>query len=236
MNALRDVTSTLSAKLKGKQYHNNLLGASLEELVRQATAKTLAFPDEDLNQQVADWSTAPTLRAARSPRARALDGGGRACRTLRTRRARLNGPARAPRRWFSPSTRRPAPCASPGCAPQPGRGLPPRRQRAPSSRRGFGCAAGALSAISRPASQDICAILKKRLGMDNPQKQMLAVLVVQKVGGRPCRNRALHRAAPGWRLQGVPLGCTPAVPTCTGGAAPRRPGGELPGRRPPDGP
>ena len=52
MNNIRDFTSSLSAKLKGKQYHHNLLGASLEELVRQSTAKTLVFPDEELNQQV----------------------------------------------------------------------------------------------------------------------------------------------------------------------------------------
>jgi hypothetical protein len=35
-------------------------------------------------------------------------------------------------------------------------------------------------------------MLKKRLAMDNPQKQMLAVLLVQKVGAVPFR----HQAAP----------------------------------------
>jgi hypothetical protein len=89
MNALRDVTSSLSAKLKGKQYHNNLLGASLDELVRQATAKTLTFPDEDLNQQVllTGQQTHPARRAARRARAPGWRGCGPAPPSSRARRA-----------------------------------------------------------------------------------------------------------------------------------------------------
>lgn len=42
----------LQAKLTGQKYHQNLLGESLEDMLRIATAKTLEAPDATLNQQV----------------------------------------------------------------------------------------------------------------------------------------------------------------------------------------
>lgn len=49
---LKDLKHTLSAKFKVNKYHNNLLGESLEDLIRKATAKTVYEPDDELNQQV----------------------------------------------------------------------------------------------------------------------------------------------------------------------------------------
>lgn len=44
----------MSKKLQGKKVnsHNNSGGQSLQEVVKDATAKTLRRPDPDLNQQV----------------------------------------------------------------------------------------------------------------------------------------------------------------------------------------
>lgn len=49
---LKDLKDTLVSKLGGQRYHNNLLGESLADLLRKATAKVLVEPDEELNQQV----------------------------------------------------------------------------------------------------------------------------------------------------------------------------------------
>lgn len=49
---VRDAKDTLTYKLTGNKYHNNLLGESLSDMLRKATAKTLVTPDENLNQQV----------------------------------------------------------------------------------------------------------------------------------------------------------------------------------------
>ncbi|MEW5313706.1 MAG: hypothetical protein WDW38_005249 [Sanguina aurantia] len=51
---LKDLKDTLVSKLGGQKYHNNLLGESLADLLRKATAKVLTEPDEELNQQVVD--------------------------------------------------------------------------------------------------------------------------------------------------------------------------------------
>mmetsp|Transcript_32751 Transcript_32751/g.72344 ORF Transcript_32751/g.72344 Transcript_32751/m.72344 type:complete len:639 (-) Transcript_32751:491-2407(-) len=50
--ALKDFKDTIQYKLTGQKYHNNLLGESLQDLLRKATAKTLEQPDEATNQQV----------------------------------------------------------------------------------------------------------------------------------------------------------------------------------------
>lgn len=50
--ALRDLKEQVTQRFKGNQYASNLLGESINELIQQATAKTLDQPDEDVNQRV----------------------------------------------------------------------------------------------------------------------------------------------------------------------------------------
>lgn len=49
---LKDLKDTITYKLTGQKYHNNLLGESLQDLLRKATAKTLVVADDATNQQV----------------------------------------------------------------------------------------------------------------------------------------------------------------------------------------
>ena len=53
---LKDLKNKLTG---GKGYSDNLLGQSLEDQFRIATAKTLEAPDATTNQQVGSGSTAP---------------------------------------------------------------------------------------------------------------------------------------------------------------------------------
>lgn len=56
MNTFRDIKETLTAKLTGQKYHNNLLGESLQDQLRKATSKALFEPDEEINAQArAGW-------------------------------------------------------------------------------------------------------------------------------------------------------------------------------------
>lgn len=48
MQTLKD----FKERIVGPKYHHNLLGESLSDLLRKATAKTLVTPDEETNQQV----------------------------------------------------------------------------------------------------------------------------------------------------------------------------------------
>lgn len=58
---LRDIQQTLQRRFGAGQesYQGNLLGESLQELLRKATAKTQDGPDEHLNQQVGSRSRSP---------------------------------------------------------------------------------------------------------------------------------------------------------------------------------
>ena len=55
MQQLKDLADKAKHAITGKEkYHNNLLGESLADLLRKATAKSLDSPDEALNTQVID--------------------------------------------------------------------------------------------------------------------------------------------------------------------------------------
>ena len=49
---LRDIKDSVVSKFTGPKYADNLLGESLQDQLRKATAKTLLTPDDTLNQQV----------------------------------------------------------------------------------------------------------------------------------------------------------------------------------------
>ncbi len=54
MDKIKDLKNSIVKTVTGKDagYHHNLLGESLPDLLRKATAKTLLAPDEPVNQQV----------------------------------------------------------------------------------------------------------------------------------------------------------------------------------------
>ncbi|KAG2443172.1 hypothetical protein HYH02_009249, partial [Chlamydomonas schloesseri] len=51
---LRDIKQGVLEKLTGPKYADNLLGESLQDQLRKATAKELVGPSEELNSQVVD--------------------------------------------------------------------------------------------------------------------------------------------------------------------------------------
>lgn len=57
----------LKYKITGQKYHNNLLGESLEDMLRIATAKTLEAPDATTNQQVVETIDAE-ITAGKDPK------------------------------------------------------------------------------------------------------------------------------------------------------------------------
>lgn len=50
--ALKSAGQSIKYKVTGQKYHDNLLGESLHDVLRKATAKTLEAPDTTCNQQV----------------------------------------------------------------------------------------------------------------------------------------------------------------------------------------
>ena len=49
--AMKSVGQSIKYKVTGQKYHDNLLGESLNDVLRKATAKTLEAPDTTCNQQ-----------------------------------------------------------------------------------------------------------------------------------------------------------------------------------------
>ena len=51
-NATTKLYDNTKAKITGQKYHDSLMGESLADVLRKATAKTLTAPDTECNQQV----------------------------------------------------------------------------------------------------------------------------------------------------------------------------------------
>ncbi len=64
MEKIKSMRESIQYKITGQKYHNNLLGESLQDQLRKATAKTLDAPDATCNQQVTRWEI--TMRRGRT--------------------------------------------------------------------------------------------------------------------------------------------------------------------------
>ena len=48
----KNMGEAIKNKVTGQKYHDSLMGESLKDVMRKATAKTLTAPDTECNQQV----------------------------------------------------------------------------------------------------------------------------------------------------------------------------------------
>lgn len=53
--AMKNMGESIKYKLTGQKYHDSLMGESLQDVLRKATAKTLDAPDIACNQQVSRY-------------------------------------------------------------------------------------------------------------------------------------------------------------------------------------